>query len=114
MTVIKKIQPIGEILISKGVVTAAQLDEVLRIGKRTNTRVGKVLVNLGYATEKDIAEALADQYQLPYIMLSGVIPDPRVVKLVPEAAARRYMVGPVTKEGDDIRLARLDPGKVVA
>ncbi|MBI5469400.1 MAG: Flp pilus assembly complex ATPase component TadA [Deltaproteobacteria bacterium] len=114
MTVIKKIQPIGEILKSKGVVTAAQLDEVLRIGKRTNTRVGKVLVNLGYATEKDIAEALADQYQLPYVMLSRAIPDPQVIKLVPEATARRYMVIPVSKEGDELRLAMLDPLNVFA
>ena len=45
--------------------TQAQLEEVLAVGKRTNTRVGKVLVNLGYATEEDIARALADQYGIP-------------------------------------------------
>ncbi|MDO8425926.1 MAG: ATPase, T2SS/T4P/T4SS family [Deltaproteobacteria bacterium] len=104
----------GEILKAKGIVTAAQLEEALRIGKRTNTRVGKVLVNLGYATERDIAEALADQYQLPYVMLSNNIPDPQAIKLVPEVTARRYMVIPISKEGDELKVAMLDPLNVFA
>ncbi|MBI1911500.1 MAG: Flp pilus assembly complex ATPase component TadA [Deltaproteobacteria bacterium] len=114
MTVIKKIQPLGEILKAKGVITSAQLEEVLREGKRTNTRIGKVLVNLGYATEEDIAKALADQYQMPSIMLSNTILDPQTSKLIPEAIARRYMVLPISTEKDSIKVAMLDPLNVFA
>lgn len=114
MTVIKKTQPLGEILKEKGIISVAQLEEVLKIGKRTNTRVGKVLVNLGYATEEDIANALADQYQMPSIMLSNAILDPQVIKLVPETAARRYLVIPVSLEGNTLKVAMLDPLNVFA
>jgi type IV pilus assembly protein PilB len=114
MAVIKKLQPIGEILISNGVITKAHLDEALRIGKRTNTRVGKVFVNLGYATEEDIANALAVQYSIPAIMLSTTILDPELIKLVPETTARRYNAIPVALEGDIMEMAMLDPLDVFA
>lgn len=114
MSVIKKLQPIGEILKHKGIITEAQLTEVLAVGKRTNERVGKVLVNLGYCTEKDIAEGLADQYGIPSIMLSSVILEPEVLGRVPEAVARKYKVIPVSIEGDTLKTAMLDPLDVFA
>lgn len=114
MSVIKKLQPLGEILKNKGIITQAQLLEVLAVGKKTNERVGKVLVTLGYCTEKDIAEGLADQYGIPSIMLSSVILEPEVLKLVPESVAKKYMVIPVAVEGDTLRAAMLDPLDVFA
>lgn len=114
MTLIKKLQPLGEILKAKGALTSMQLEEVLRIGKRTNTRVGKVIVNLGYATEEDIANALAEQYGMPAIVLSNTILDPNTVRIVPEALARRNMVIPVSLEGDTLKVAMIDPLNVFA
>lgn len=114
MTVIKKLKPLGEILKEKGVITEARLQEVLREGKRTNTRVGKVLVNLGYATEEDIANALAVQYQLPAVMLSKIILDSSIVKIIPETLARRYMIIPVALEANTLSVAMLDPLNVFA
>lgn len=114
MPVIKKLQPLGEILKQKGIINQAQLTEVLAVGKRTNERVGKVLVNLGYCTEKDISDGLADQYGIPSVMLSSVIIEPEVLKLVPEAVAKKYMVIPVSLEGDTLKAAMLDPLDVFA
>jgi type IV pilus assembly protein PilB len=114
MPVIRKLQPLGEILKQKGIINQAQLTEVLAIGKRTNERVGKVLVNLGYCTEKDISDGLADQYGIPSVMLSSVIIEPEVLKLVPETVARKYMVIPFSLEGDTLKAAMLDPLDVFA
>lgn len=114
MAVIRKLQPLGEILKNKGIITQSQLEEVLAVGKRTNERVGKVLVNLGYTTEEDIAGALAVQYGIPSIMLSSIILDPQVLKLVPEQTAKRHMVIPIAIEGDTLKVAMLDPLNVFA
>lgn len=114
MAVMKKLQPLGEILVSKGVIKPAQLEEVLRIGKRTNTRIGKVLVNLGYATEEEIASALGEQFRIPYIMLSSTIIDAQLVRLVPETFARRYLVIPIALEGSTLSVAMIDPLNVFA
>ncbi len=114
MAVGKKVSYLGEILVSKGIITKEQLEEAIKIGKRTNTRVGNVLVNLGYATEKDIAQALAEQYRIPSIILSETIIEPDVVKLVPESIARRYKLIPVSVEDRTLRVAMLDPLNVLA
>lgn len=114
MAVLKKILPIGEILLSKGVISKAQLEEALRIGKNTNTRAGKVMVSLGYATDDDIAHALADQYRIPFFNLKDVILDQKTVKIVPEAIARRYLVIALSLEGEVLNVAMADPLNVFA
>ena len=114
MTVIKKTKPLGEILKEKGVINEPKLQEVLREGKRTNTRIGRVLVNLGYATEEDIASALAEQFQIPSVMLSRSILDASIVKIIPETLARRYVIIPVSLEGNTLSVAMIDPLNVFA
>ena len=114
MAVLKKGTFLGEILVSKGVITKHQLEEALRVAKRTNSRIGNVLVKMGYATEKDIAEALAVQYNIPSVILSNTIPEPEVLKLVPESIARRFKILPLSLEGDSLKVAMLDPLNVFA
>ncbi len=114
MAVLKKGAFLGEILLQKGVITRHQLEEALRVAKRTNSRIGNVLVKLGYATEKDIAEALAVQYNIPSILLSTTIPEPEALKLVPESIARRFKVLPLALEGKNLKVAMLDPLNVFA
>ena len=52
---------IGDLLVSAGYITEAQLKEALTIQKSQGKRVGEVLQDLGYATEKQILTALADR-----------------------------------------------------
>ncbi len=114
MIITKNKQRLGDILVDNGLLTTVQLEEALRVGKRTRERIGKVVVNLGYATEEDIATALGIQFGIPYIMLTKSIADTEVLKLVPETAARKYNLVPVTLEDDVLKVAMLDPIDVVA
>ncbi|MBE9527859.1 MAG: Flp pilus assembly complex ATPase component TadA [Proteobacteria bacterium] len=91
-----------------------QLEEALRVGKRTKERIGKVIVNLGYATEEDIANGLGIQFGIPSIMLSTMIIDPDVMKLIPETTARKYNLVPISLEDGVLKIAMLDPIDVVA
>ena len=53
---------IGDLLVTAGYITEAQLKEALAIQKESQgKRVGEVLQDLGYATEKQILTALADR-----------------------------------------------------
>ena len=114
MALKKKNLPLGEVLKAEGVLNDDQIQEALKVSKRTNRRIGNVLVDLGYATEEDVANALALQYDIPSIIISKNILDPEVVKLLPESVARRHMVIPVGVENDRLRLAMLDPLNVIA
>src|SRR3990172_1395182 len=114
MAAIRNVKKIGEILVDSGLITKTQLEEALNVSKRTGTRLGRTLVNIGLITEEGIAQALAHQFKIPYISLSSIIIEPQVIKLIPEAMARRYTVIPFTKEGNVLRVAMFDPLDVFA
>lgn len=64
---------LGEMLISAGVITQEQLDDVLlRQKKEKGARLGRLLVDLGYATEVQITEAIAEQLNVPAADLSAI------------------------------------------
>lgn len=55
--------PLGEILKQKGILTQAQIDEVLAVQKRSSERrlFGQILISRGLATKPQIDVALARQ-----------------------------------------------------
>mgnify|MGYP001563030861 CR=1 FL=1 len=114
MAVIKKAKKIGEILVDAGLITLSQLEEALNVSQKTGARLGRTLVNMGAVTEEGIARALAQQFNIPYISLSGIIIDPQIVRLIPEMLARRYKVIPFAKEGSNLKVAMVDPLNVFA
>ena len=114
MAVIKKAKKIGELLVDAGLITLSQLEEALNVSQKTGARLGRTLVNMGAVTEEGIARALAQQFNIPYISLSGIIIDPQIVRLIPEMLARRYKVIPFAKEGSNLKVAMVDPLNVFA
>jgi type IV pilus assembly protein PilB len=105
---------IGELLIEKGIITQTQLDKGLAIQKEKGGLLGKILVDLGYAKEEEIAQALTVQYGFPFLPLENYEIDASVIKLVPENVARQYFLIPVDKIGDTITIAMADPLNVAA
>ena len=50
-------KPLGQILLQKGLITQEQLDEALKVQKNTTEQVGRILVDLGYVTDRDVLRA---------------------------------------------------------
>src|SRR3989454_7102033 len=105
---------IGDILVETGVISAQQLTEALARQRRTRERLGRILVEQKVATEKQIAQALAAQLDLPLVNLASARIDPKAVKLIPEALARKRRVLPLVLEGDHLVIAMADPLDVYA
>ena len=93
---IPKPQPkrIGDILIDEGYITDQQLAQALQEGKATNSPLGAVLIRMGYIDEVNLGKALAKLHGLQYIDTSNLEIDPEVMKLVPSDFIRRHMVVP--------------------
>ncbi|MEO1007608.1 MAG: ATPase, T2SS/T4P/T4SS family [Planctomycetota bacterium] len=101
---------LGEILVAKGVVSQGDLDKALGIAKGSRRRIGQALVEAGFATEEQVAEALAEQFGVPYVDPS----DPKVrssvqVDLIPKEIVRKHLVLPVEKSGNRLKLIVSDP-----
>jgi type IV pilus assembly protein PilB len=102
---------IGEILVSRQMVTAAQLDEALRVQRtqRPGVFLGEVLIQLGYVSDIDIVTALVLQCNLPYIAVSKHEIAREVLALVPAEVARREKVVPLDRIGSVLSLVMHNP-----
>jgi MSHA biogenesis protein MshE len=94
---------LGDLLIEQGLLTQEQLKLSLDEQKRTGRKLGRVFVESGYVTEEGISQALARQLRIPFIDLKAFTPKPDLIKLLPEAPARRFRA---------LVLAQLDDGRL--
>jgi len=105
---------LGELLVESGLITQAQLQEALKTQKISGERLGRVLSMLGFVTEQDIINVLEFQLGINQVDLFGINLDPEIIKLVPEAMARRFKAIPVRKAGNVLTVAMVDPLNLVA
>ncbi|MDP2280007.1 MAG: ATPase, T2SS/T4P/T4SS family, partial [Nitrospirota bacterium] len=105
---------LGQILITSGVITEAQLNEALSMQKRGGGRLGTNLVKLGHITEDNLMTFLSKQYGMSAINLAEFKIDPAVLKLIPAAMAKKYMIMPLTRAGAKLTVAMADPSNVFA
>lgn len=62
---------LGSILIKKGIINSEKLEQALEQQKESDERLGKILIQLGYATEEDILSCVSIQAGIPYVALEG-------------------------------------------
>ncbi|MGZ8782469.1 MAG: GspE/PulE family protein [Gaiellaceae bacterium] len=102
--------PLGRLLVDGRILTSEQLQHALDIKTSTGQRLGEIVVELGYTTERAIAGALAEQYELEYVDLDSSDLDKNAVALLPEELARRYEALPIRILDDGtLLLAVTDP-----
>ena len=110
---------LGEVLVEQGLLTEAQLAEVLELqgtlapGERRR-RIGQVVIAEGLADEGQVATALAEALGLPLLDLSKAALDPGVVRLLPRAVAERCSVVVVASQDGRVTVATADPTDVFA
>lgn len=99
---------IGDILLAKGIITTAQIEEGLKLQEATGKKLGQVIVDRGWVSEQDILKALSEQLSVPYIRLKPGLYDPDVVGLLDKSVALRLKVLPLFKIRDELSLAAAD------
>lgn len=100
---------LGDLLIEQGLLTEGQLKEALQKQKDTGRKLGRIFVDSGYVSERDISQALARQLRIPFIDLKEFQPRPEWLKLLNEAQARRYRVIVLDDDGGMVRVGMVDP-----
>ncbi|MBM3252386.1 MAG: type II secretion system protein GspE, partial [Candidatus Omnitrophica bacterium] len=103
-----------DLLIKKGIITQDQLAKAKEEAGKAGLSIEKALDKLGFISEVDIAQIMADSIGVPFMDLSDYLIDSEVIKLVPEATANKYKVVPLFKIGDTLTVAMADPLDVAA
>lgn len=100
---------IGQLLISKGIITPQHLEEGLREQKKTGHFICTILARLGFTTQEKILTTLSEQLNIPYLNLKDRDIDPLVIKKVPAKFASYYKIIPVEIDNNVLVIAMVDP-----
>lgn len=107
--------PMGKILTRAGVVSDRQLQRALSYQREGRKQaLGSLLVDLGYTTEDAIAQAIAAQLALPYVVLASEPMDPAAVGTIPVHLARRHVAFPLSFNGHGLCVAMANPLDLIA
>ncbi|MCE2725975.1 MAG: Flp pilus assembly complex ATPase component TadA [Planctomycetaceae bacterium] len=104
---------IGQILVDLGLIDEQQLATMLEEqATRGGELLGKVGVSLGYFTDEQLGEALAEQWGTTFVTLYDRHIPPEVARLLSEPMAQLYRVIPLALDGNRLTIASAEPQKI--
>jgi len=109
-------QPIGHLLIAKGVISEDQLRIATQEQNKTPQPLGRLLVRLGFLSEATIRDVLSENLGQESVDLANVLVDPAAINLVPKEIARRYILLPLSVDttNKSMTIAVADPDNIIA
>src|SRR5271155_766780 len=100
---------LGEILMERRLITQEDLDRALELQRERGDKLGKILVDLGFVSARDILSSLAEQLQVPVLVLDGPpAVSPETETLSPRFL-RQFRCLPVRLQDHTVTLAMADP-----
>ena len=108
-------QRMGDLLVSRDVVTRAQLEECLSLQKSSpGERLGQILIRKGYAKEDEVMVCLAEEYGLEFVPVGQLEVLQRVLEMLPMDFCRRHKVLVIDADDDEdvATVATADPANV--
>ena len=105
---------LGDVLVRQQLLTEAQLQQALVQQQQTGKKLGRVLVDSGVLTEELLADGLARQLRIPCINLKSYPFRPELVRVLPEAMARRLRVLLLEERSDGLLVGMSDPLDLLA
>jgi len=101
-------------LVNGKLIKEKDLEKALEIQKKFGGNLGKILVDGGYISQKQLMIVMSDQLNIPPIDLSKYKIDKSLMSLIPEGIARQYSLIPVSKIGNVLTVAVSDPFNIFA
>ncbi len=81
---------LGEVLVQKGLIDDAQLQQALEQQKKSGRKLGRALTDLKMVTEEAIAVVIAEQMKIAFVDLRVQEIDTALVRRLSETQARRF------------------------
>jgi len=107
-------KPLGQRLLSGGLITEDQLNLALREGKRLKIYLGEALVELGFISKEVLAIFLAQETQSEWVDLANIYVKPEVLELLSYEMSKRLVSLPVKFEENRLQVAMSNTMDVMA
>jgi hypothetical protein len=99
------------LLVEAGVASEQGIREALEEGTRTGEKLGEVVVRRGWASEDQLAQLLAKQWQLPFMGADALTVDPAALRRLPADQAHSLAALPVGFDNQAIVVAVAEPSE---
>lgn len=101
---------IGDVLIEYGYITEKNLEDAILLQKEDRTkRIGEILINMGVLTEEQLLIALGQKLHHEIVDLKNMTIDFEAVAMVPKSVSTKYTMLPILKQGRVVVIAINDP-----
>ena len=101
---------LGEILIERGKLDPANLERALKLQEgESREKVGVILLRLGMVSGRDLADALADQLDLPLAQATDFPEIPLMEERLSSKFLRDAQAVPLREDDEELALAVADP-----
>ena len=101
---------LGQILVDLGYLTEDQLWDILEAQKQSQGEIlGQLAIRMGFVSEAQVTEALAEQWGMPVVNLSETTIPAKALELVPQTMADVYKIVPISLKDNVLTVAMADP-----
>ncbi|MBI4038179.1 type II/IV secretion system protein [Candidatus Daviesbacteria bacterium] len=100
---------IADILFQQGLLTQDQLSAIKLESINTGQSTEKILVEHNLVPTEKIAAARATLLNVPFVKLEGKAIPADILNYIPEPVARRYILVPFDRKGEELYVAMADP-----
>jgi type IV pilus assembly protein PilB len=107
-------QQVADALVAGGMLTAERLNEAREAAKNAKEPVFSYLVKNDYISDEQLTKANATVTKVPYVNLTAARVAPKVLELLPQDIAERYMAVPLGEMQHRLVVAMLDADNVQA
>jgi general secretion pathway protein E/type IV pilus assembly protein PilB len=105
---------IGSILLDRGLVSKAQIEQALAEQRASGERLDRVLVRLGHISREQVLAAIGDQFHIPVVDLSSVVVEPKVLEALPAKLVYKQNCVPISRDQTTLTVATSDPFELSA
>ncbi len=103
-----------DILVEQGLITKDKLGLIKNQAKAKSKPFFTLLLEEGHISDEQLTRALAQANDIPYVNLSEVHINPKVLELLDRDVAEHYMAVPLGTENDKLVVAMLDANNLQA
>jgi len=100
---------LGDILVEKKIITGYELEQAVKEQQKTKEPLGSVLVRMGFISERQLLQILAEQQGISFVEFKDIRIDENAVKSVPAKFAVHYKVMPIAIDGHLLTIATSNP-----
>jgi type IV pilus assembly protein PilB len=109
-----KKKKLGEVLHERGMISAADLQNVIGEQEGKLIHLGELMLERGLVSKEDLGAALEEISRIPYMDCASNVPDQGALKLLPRSIAERLCVLPMRTEQRHLIVAMAAPQNLAA